>query len=536
MTKAIGNTTSGADNSTPKKTYFGLQKTQEQWTKSSLFTKPELKVEDPYTTPWLYSINDDTMPENYVELPKRKHMIAEEFYEDENGNIDMSQFSEEAIRAKYSDENKYYIHASGNYIWVNERVDNKNGYKYNVICQITYDKNSVKYETIQYNGEKQTSTEYQISNDGKINKVNYSEGYRKIKEYEYNNNYLVSKYNWKTLDREYVAYDNLKKELAVNHIDQQNISKIKIDIYQRLNKDNVIGTFTGFDIITAIQKSKALPEAEKEKMISHITSLLYDANKEIRNSKIENDYYKSEKEYDARFMQHSILVNENNPYKSKWIDFWNIFKYGDNNEFEQVRLQQLLQELPPEALMDFASEVKRFKIQYANITVGEGGHYSYDDTPQGSGKNEIVSIIQDLETLVHELGHAMDFSYNNPEKSNQSKASNSKSFQNAFYEGMYRYKEAGYTRYSTDENYKSVEEQQFDELTLDEQSEKGFRCDSNYCTYNIKEMMAECYTLLILGNCKSKNVILKYFPECLECAKEIIKETRNLPDEERIKP
>ena len=48
--------------------------------------------------------------------------------------------------------------------------------------------------------------------------------------------------------------------------------------------------------------------------------------------------------------------------------------------------------------------------------------------------------------------------------------------------------------------------------------------------------MAECYTLLILGDCQSKNVILKYFPECLECAKEIIEETRNLPDEERIKP
>ena len=81
-----------------------------------------------------------------------------------------------------------------------------------------------------------------------------------------------------------------------------------------------------------------------------------------------------------------------------------------------------------------------------------------------------------------------------------------------------------------------IERQQFEALTLDEQAERGFECDSNYCTYTQEEMFAECYTLLILGNCKSKNVILKYFPECLECAKEIIKETRNLPDEERIKP
>ena len=530
MTKAIGNTTSSADNSTPKKTYFDWQKAQEQWTKSSLFTKPFF--EDPYSTPSVYPLIDDYVPTDYVSIQPQKHMIATEFYVDENGNIDMSQLSKETIEAKYSDKNKYKIDTYKNYIWVFEKTDNN----FKEICEINYNEDSVQYEKIEYVNDKRYSKEYKISNDGKVQVVEFYEGYNRTEIYEYNNNYLVNKYDGVYNRTKGVAYDNLKKELAVNHIDQQNISKIKIDIYQRLNKDNVIGTFSGFDIITAIQKSKALPKAEKEKMISHITSLLYDANKEIRNSKIENNYYKSEKEYHASFSKYSIHVSETWPYKSKWIDFIDIFKYGDNNEFEQVRLQKILQELPPEALMDFAAEVKRFKIQYVNTTPNESGHYSYNGTPQGSGKDEIVSITQNLETLVHEIGHAMDFSYNNPEKSNQSKACNSEKFQEAFYSGMHRYKTAGYTRFSNDKNYKSVEEQQFDELTLDEQSKKGFRYDSNYCTYKIEEMMAECYTLLILGDCQSKNVILKNFPECLECAKEIIEETRNLPDEERIKP
>ena len=527
----IGNATSKAENNLAKKSFFELQKVQEQKIKPAFFAMPEAEFKFSYFDKDINSSNENTEPKNYVEIPKTKHEIAEEFYVDNNGNIDLRQLSKEEISKKYADESKYNITSWKNFVWVYEKNEDGDDKK---VCLVAIGDDFIEYEKFYYEGEKQLSKTYVISKDGKLKTVRFKEGYNTIEEQVYNNNYLVYKRD-ENYEIEYVAYENLKKELAVNHIDQRNISKIKVDIYQRLNKDNILGTFSSYDIITAIEKSKALPKSEKEKMINHITSLLYDTGMKISNSKIENDYYQSKKTYNVHFSKYFISIHDNS-YKREDIDLWQILRDSDNNEFEKIRLKKLLQEMPPEALMDFAKEVKRFKIQYANTTLRENGHYSYDDTPQGSGANETVSVIQSLETLMHELGHAMDYSYNNPEKSNQSKAYNNEKFQDAFLKGMERYHKAGYTPYSSYEGYESVEYQQYSALSPEEKAERGYDWDSNYCTYNIMEMMAECYTLLMLGDCKSKNVILKYFPDCLQCAKEIIDETRKLSDEERIKP
>ena len=52
----------------------------------------------------------------------------------------------------------------------------------------------------------------------------------------------------------------------------------------------------------------------------------------------------------------------------------------------------------------------------------------------------------------------------------------------------------------------------------------------NYCTANERELFAESYTLAMTGNCRSKNVITKYFPETFQIALEIIQETRQKSD------
>ena len=57
----------------------------------------------------------------------------------------------------------------------------------------------------------------------------------------------------------------------------------------------------------------------------------------------------------------------------------------------------------------------------------------------------------------------------------------------------------------------------------------------NYCTYSIGEMFAECYTLLMLGDCKSKDCILQYFPDTLENVKKHLEWIRQQEQEVRHK-
>ena len=46
-------------------------------------------------------------------------------------------------------------------------------------------------------------------------------------------------------------------------------------------------------------------------------------------------------------------------------------------------------------------------------------------------------------------------------------------------------------------------------------------------------MFAECYTLIMLGDCQSKDHIEKYFPETFKAAQELLQEIRKKSDNER---
>ena len=80
---------------------------------------------------------------------------------------------------------------------------------------------------------------------------------------------------------------------------------------------------------------------------------------------------------------------------------------------------------------------------------------------------------------------------------------------------MIKYEKAGFIQYSYAKNYSRKDK------------------TSNYCTTNEKEMFAECFTLLINGDCQSKEVILKYFKPCLDVVKEMYLKIIKLPPEKR---
>ena len=114
--------------------------------------------------------------------------------------------------------------------------------------------------------------------------------------------------------------------------------------------------------------------------------------------------------------------------------------------------------------------------------------------------------------LVHELGHALDYSG----KINRASTANNKRYMAAFKKELDNYKKKGNVQYDYNDRrtWKSGDEY-------------------NYCTANERELFAESYTLAMTGNCRSKSVITKYFPETFKIALEIINETRTKSDLDR---
>ena len=151
-----------------------------------------------------------------------------------------------------------------------------------------------------------------------------------------------------------------------------------------------------------------------------------------------------------------------------------------------------IKNLPAEVLVDIYNECN-FTINSKNTSekIFEG-LYTSDDDKIAFKNNYFDSII-----MAHEVGHAMDF-----KKSGNKNSSTFQKYEKIFLEELDNY------------NNSNI-------LTHFFSSKK-----SDYCTDSIQEMFAECYTLLMLGNCYSKDCILKYFPRTLGNAQNHINDIR----------
>lgn len=115
------------------------------------------------------------------------------------------------------------------------------------------------------------------------------------------------------------------------------------------------------------------------------------------------------------------------------------------------------------------------------------------------------------------MGHAIDYTPILETRLNSSRASSGK-FKEAFERGLIKYEAAGYARHTH-----KVSEQQY--------SEKG----DYYFSTNPRECFASIMELLFCGTCTGKEVLVKYFSECIEIAKEMLEETQQMPDEKRFR-
>lgn len=147
--------------------------------------------------------------------------------------------------------------------------------------------------------------------------------------------------------------------------------------------------------------------------------------------------------------------------------------------------------------------------------------------------DEITLENIDLNTLTHEVGHAVSFRNNNGNNLFTNCVGNDNNglstvlgkpsygkklgvFDNnkdLFSDGLNRFTKDGNHQYSYEKNA---------------QNEYG-----TYASANSKELYAEGYTLLQTGKCQSKDVLLKYFPESLLVIQKDVEATRNLSFDKR---
>jgi len=244
-----------------------------------------------------------------------------------------------------------------------------------------------------------------------------------------------------------------------------------------------------------------------------------------------------------------LTVKNQRTGKVSKIDFNNILP--DCSEFEKARLKKFITEkMPPGVLEDLAVEVRKLKVQpeyednYASDDMETAGTYNGKNDYIDIGADEIyslenktlISVIADknsdiadnnlIEIITHEIGHAIDY---NGYIFNTNSSAGGK-FYEAFKKERKEYQKAGKEVFNPDDkDFKIESDYKFNEETGELETHRN----SVYATRNEREMFAECYAIIMLGDCQSKEHIQKYFPETFKAAKELLREIRQKSDNER---
>lgn len=225
----------------------------------------------------------------------------------------------------------------------------------------------------------------------------------------------------------------------------------------------------------------------------------FNPSQQLKNK---NEYHNGNEFYITKKGNSLGITNRSN-FRVTIVDFDKILK--NIPQFMKKDMINFLQQLPAEVLEDLSRE--GIRIKFDSEDHGDMAAYY---RPANNTINLQFDYIHDAETLVHELGHAIDskgFLNENGYFNN--------SYKTIFEKEMAIYKKNGG---KVNEQHISL----FNSKTTN--SNEGA-----YCTTNKAEMFAECYTLLMLGDCHSKDTIITHFPNTLKVVKNILEKTRKLP-------
>ena len=287
-----------------------------------------------------------------------------------------------------------------------------------------------------------------------------------------------------------------------------------------ITKDNVEEVLMNYrnnyniSLDDAIKNEIGLSKTTKDELLAHINKCLNEAYgyKSVikdRESQIKSDYYTGGK-YIYNQNGDNITITNKTTGEIKKFNLENLCK--DLPLECKVKFKAMIQKLPAELIIDI---FKEDRIYAASIDDGRSFYYSVRDfllIHEGS----ITA-----NTLAHETGHALDYMLY--WKENKSSTIRSSEFMSAYRNEMQAYIEAGNTKH---EEVLDAKIGQYKVISGDL---------SNYATWNEQEMFAECYALLMTGNCDSKDCILTYFPKTLDAAKKHLEYIRSQNDETRRK-
>ena len=169
---------------------------------------------------------------------------------------------------------------------------------------------------------------------------------------------------------------------------------------------------------------------------------------------------------------------------------------------------------------DNVREAGHYSPRDDDITIIDAGLYNFPNILSKDMKKSFDATYL-REIVIHELGHAIDYNgYLNNSPSSEN------SFKDTFEQELKGYLAAGKVQYKSEPDFTKIVD--IDQGIID--------YNTCYATLNQKEMFAECYTLLMNGDCQSKDHIEKYFPKTLQAAKALLQEIRNKNDFERHNP
>lgn len=373
--------------------------------------------------------------------------------------------------------------------------------------------------TYNINGNKTEEKIYRSDNDDNDYEI----------EYYQNDGTLISTYNGKTENHNCPIANELQDFIYAKNSMGLPVSKdkeIKETVLKKINLENISVILeaykksTGVDLLQDISDEWAISSSDLKEIKDHIkkcaeTKHEYKSDFENPSSQVKNEFHTGP-EFSVKQKNDVITVKNKSTGKEHSIDLNKLLRIVSPDK--QVKLKQVIQNLPGEVLEDLSIEVDT--LYEAEQDGNTGAFYNegadtisiFNIFINGSDSISMIDINQN--NLVHEIGHAVDF---NGYFSNTSTIGDNKNFVKVNEQEMEKYVEAGNKRFDVNDN------------TTHLSNDKTY----NYCTMSDLEMFAECYSLLMTGECNSKECILKYFPETLKAVKEHINNTRKLPESKR---
>lgn len=388
--------------------------------------------------------------------------------------------------------------------------------------EITYKKTNKPILHVYYDSKGFYVTEYK--NNGKEgNFYNYSaDGVLNFYDDNYNNQ-----------GRKYPIIELLYKDItSKNKFGLPTTGKNIAKHISYIDKNNII-TLTeeykskyGEDLIDAINGEIGLDKNVKYKLIHHLQRCYEDYYGYKRSFKNDNSQVKSKWHngdiYSVENKNDVLTITNKKNGKKVLLNLEKLVKNLDLRAKGAVKAQ--VSKLPGEVLMDLAIEVDSFKTPNffdKKIRKNTAAYYmpATDNITLGVSQGFDISS-----SLVHELGHAVDYTGNMLSR-NKSTSEKYAKFKNAFEEELKAYISQGGVVYDDSKTN--------DFMANTYIKENGGDNISVYATNNNHECFAECYKLLTTGTCRSANVLEDFFPKTIRAAEEMLKYIRSLDDSVR---